>query len=214
MSDLIVIAFPDDASAFRARAEFVALQKDYLIEMEDVVVVTRSSEGQVQLHQAVNMTAAGAMGGTLWGTLVGMLFLNPLLGAAVGAGAGALSGALTDLGIPDGFLREVGGTLDGGGAAVAVLLRKFTADRAIGRLEGLGGRILQTSLPHDVEERLRQGLEGARIADASAPAPTVPPVATEDSAAAPAPGLAGAPGQAPAAAGAIPGTSHSASTEP
>ena len=50
MSDLIVIAFPDDATAFEARAEFVRLQKDYLIQMEDVVVVTRGEDGQVQLH--------------------------------------------------------------------------------------------------------------------------------------------------------------------
>lgn len=196
MSDLIVIAFPDDASAFRARAEFAALQREYLVEMEDVVVVTRSSEGQVQLHQAVNMTAAGAVGGTLWGTLVGLLFLNPLLGAAVGAGAGALSGALTDLGIEDGFLREVGGSLDQGGAALAVLLRKFTADRVLDRLGSLGGRVLQTSLPADLEARLRQRLEGG------------PEVGS-----APPPGPAGAPGGAPAAASAVPG-GGAAGTEP
>ncbi|TNC72460.1 DUF1269 domain-containing protein [Rubellimicrobium roseum] len=209
MSDLIVIAFPDDASAFRARAEFVSLQKDYLVEMEDVVVVTRSAEGQVQLHQAVNMTAAGAMGGTLWGTLVGLLFLNPLLGAAVGAGAGALSGSLTDLGIDDDFLREVGGSLESGGAALAVLLRKFTADRALDRLGGLGGRVLQTSLPQDLEERLRARLSGS----ASPTTPPPPPVSpTEDSmAAAPAPALGGAPAAAPAAA--VPGPSGGAMTE-
>ncbi len=208
MSDLIVIAFPDDASAFRARAEFVSLQRDYLVEMEDVVVVTRSATGQVQLHQAVNMTAAGAVGGTLWGTLVGLLFLNPLLGAAVGAGAGALSGALTDLGIDDGFLRDVGGTLDSGGAALAVLLRKFTADRVIDRLTPMGGRVLQTSLPHDLEERLRRHVEGTESPS------TVSLGTTEDTAAAPPPGLGNAPGGAPAAASAIPGTSHSATTEP
>ena len=210
MSDLIVIAFPDDAAAFRARAEFVRLQKDYLVEMEDVVVVTRSPEGQVQLHQAVNMTAAGAMGGTLWGTLIGMLFLNPLLGAAVGAASGAVGGALTDLGIDDGFLREVGGTLDQGGAALAVLLRKMTADRVIDRLGALGGRILQTSLPADIEARLRARLEGTPAETPSTAAPHVP---TESSAAAPAPGLAGAPAAAPAAATALPGTDR-AGTEP
>ncbi len=213
MSDLLVIAFPDDAAAFRARAQFVSLQREYLVEMEDVVVVTRSEAGQVQLHQAVNMTAAGAMGGTLWGTLVGLLFLNPLLGAAVGAGAGALSGAMTDLGIEDRFLREVGGSLDQGGAALAVLLRKFTADRVIDRLGDLGGRVLQTSLPTDVEERLRRRLEGGG-SDMTPATTSLPHLPTEDTAAAPAPGLGNAPGLAPGAAGAIPGTSHSASTEP
>jgi uncharacterized membrane protein len=210
MSDLIVIAFPDAASAFRARAEFLDLQRDYLVEMEDVVVVTRSGDGQVQLHQAVNMTAAGAMGGTLWGTLIGMLFLNPLLGAAVGAASGALGGALTDLGIEDPFLRDVGGSLDGGGAALAVLLRKFTADRVIDRLQPMGGHILQTSLPHDIEARLRDRLEGRPPA---APLASVPHQPSESTAAAPAPGLGGAPGATPAGVAVTPNEDPRASTE-
>ncbi|WP_210528401.1 DUF1269 domain-containing protein [Rubellimicrobium arenae] len=195
MSDLIVIGFPDDTSAFRARAEFVQLQKDYLVDMEDVVVVTRSMDGQVQLHQAVNMTAAGAMGGTLWGTMIGLLFLNPLLGAAAGAAAGALSGALTDLGIEDDFLREVGSTLDSGGAALAVLLRKFTADRVIDRLGSLGGRVLQTSLPQDLEERLRTRLSLGTPHPTPAQPATTP---TDLESAAPAPALGGAPSGATA----------------
>ncbi len=101
MSDLVIVAFPDEATAFEARAELVRLQKEYLIEMEDAVVVTRDETGDVRLHQAVNMTAAGAVGGTMWGALIGLIFLNPLLGAAAGAGAGALSGAFTDVGIKD-----------------------------------------------------------------------------------------------------------------
>ncbi|HVG47354.1 MAG TPA: DUF1269 domain-containing protein [Rubellimicrobium sp.] len=212
MSDLIVIAFPDAAAAFRARAEFIDLQRDYLVEMEDVVVVTRSDTGEVQLHQAVNMTAAGAMGGTLWGTLIGMLFLNPLLGAAVGAASGAVGGALTDLGIQDDFLRDVGGSLDQGGAALAVLLRKFTADRVIDRLQPMGGRILQTSLPHDIESRLRARLEGGTDAT-HATAASVPHLPSESTAAAPAPGLGGAPGAGPAGAAATPNADPRASTE-
>lgn len=61
-------------------------QKDYLIEMEDVVVVTKDEKDRVKLHQAVNLTASGAVGGSFWGMLIGFLFLNPLAGAAIGAG--------------------------------------------------------------------------------------------------------------------------------
>jgi uncharacterized membrane protein len=214
MSDLIVIAFPDEASAFRARAEFVALQKDYLVEMEDVVVVTRSETGEVKLHQAVNVTAAGAMGGTIWGTLVGLLFLNPLLGAAVGAGAGALSGALTDLGIDDAFLREVGGSLDQGGAALAVLLHKMTADRVLDRIAGMGGRVIQTSLPGDVEARLRERMEGGLHHPPAMPPPAAAAAPAPDSAGAPPVGLAGAPAAAPAPVGATPHGQSGVVTEP
>ncbi len=92
MSDLVVISFDDEHTAFEMRAELVKLQKEYLIEMEDVVVVTKDDKGKVKLHQAVNLTAAGAVGGTFWGMLIGMIFLNPLVGAAGGAGAGEVSG--------------------------------------------------------------------------------------------------------------------------
>ena len=97
MSNLVVIGFDDGHTAFEMRAALAKMQKEYLIEMEDVVVVTKDQDGKVNLHQAANLTAAGAVGGGFWGMLIGMIFLNPLLGAAVGAGAGALSGKLTDI---------------------------------------------------------------------------------------------------------------------
>ncbi len=157
MSDLIVVAFDDEATAFELRAALVKLQKEYLIEMEDAVVVTKSADGKVALHQAVNLTATGAVGGGMWGALVGLLFLNPLLGAAVGAGAGAISGKLTDIGINDQVMKDIGATLTNGGAAVCVLVRKVTGDKV---LEGLAsfkhkGRVLQTSLSKEQEDKLK-----------------------------------------------------------
>jgi uncharacterized membrane protein len=77
MSNLIVIGFNNEADAFEMRAALAKLQSQYLIEMEDAVVVTRDAKGKVQLHQAVNLTAAGAASGGFWGMLIGMLFLNP-----------------------------------------------------------------------------------------------------------------------------------------
>ena len=97
MSNLVVIGFDDEYKAIEMRAALSKMQKEYLIEMEDVVVVTKNEKGKVKLHQAVNLTAAGTVGGGFWGMLIGMIFLNPLIGAAVGAGAGAVSGALSDI---------------------------------------------------------------------------------------------------------------------
>jgi uncharacterized membrane protein len=161
MADLVAVAFDDETTAFALRAELAKLQKEYLIAMEDVVVVTRDAEGKVKLHQAVNMTAAGAAGGGFWGMLIGLVFLNPLLGAAVGAGAGALSGYLTDLGIDDKFMTELGESLPKGGSALFALVKKATGDKVLERLEPFRGkgRILKTSLSKDSEEALREALE-------------------------------------------------------
>jgi uncharacterized membrane protein len=133
------------------------LQKEYLIEMEDVVVVTKDDKGKVKLHQAVNLTAVGAVGGGFWGKLIGTLFLNPLLGAAIGAGA--LSGKLRDLGISDEFMKELGETFQPGTSALFVLVRKATPDKVLEELKGFKGKVLKTSLTKDKEEELRQVLE-------------------------------------------------------
>ena len=158
MSNLVVIGFDDEHTAFKMRAELVKLQKEYLIDMEDVVVVTKDDKGKAKLHQAVNLTAAGAAGGTFWGMLIGMIFFNPLLGAAVGAGAGALSGKFSDIGIDDKFIKELGETITPGTSAIFVLVRKATPDKVLEALKGFGGTVLKTSLTADKEDTLKAAL--------------------------------------------------------
>jgi uncharacterized membrane protein len=162
MSDLVVISFPDEQTAFELRAELTRLQKEYLIDMEDVVVVTKDDKGKVKLHQAVSLTAMGAVGGGFWGMLIGMLFLNPLLGAAVGAGAGALSGKLSDIGVNDDFMKQLAESFKPGCAAVFVLVRKATGDKVMEELKAFHGKgkVLKTSLNKDEEAALREVLEG------------------------------------------------------
>ena len=101
MSNLVVIGYDDPFKAEEVRLKLRKMQKDYLIDLEDAVVAVKNEKGKVKLHQALNLTAAGAVGGGFWGSLIGLIFLNPLLGAAVGAAAGAVSGALTDVGVDD-----------------------------------------------------------------------------------------------------------------
>ncbi len=162
MSDLVVISFPQEQLAFEMRAELAKLQKEYLIDMEDVVVVTKDDAGKVKLHQAVSLTAMGAVGGGFWGMLIGMLFLNPLLGAAVGASAGALSGKLTDIGVNDEFMKELANSFKPGCSAIFILVRKATADKVLEALKPFHGKgkVLQTSLTKDEETELRKVIEG------------------------------------------------------
>ena len=160
MSNLFVIGFDNEATAFTMRAELIKMQKEYLLEMEDVVVVTKDEKDQVKLHQAVNLTASGAVGGSFWGLLIGMLFLNPLAGAVVGAGAGAISGKLADVGINDKFMKDLGETLTPDTSALFVLVRKATSDKVLEGLKEFKGTIIQTSLTKSKEDELRKVLEG------------------------------------------------------
>jgi len=163
MSDLVVIEFDNEVTAFDLRAELAKMQQEYLIEMDDVVVVTKNEKGKVKLHQAHNLTAAGAVSGSFWGMLIGMVFLNPLLGAAVGAGAGALSGKLQDIGISNDFIKELAANLTNGTSALFVLVRKATGEKVLERLKqkGFKGKVLQTSLSVETEDDLRKVLEAS-----------------------------------------------------
>lgn len=161
MSDLVAIVFGDETTAFEVRTELVKMQKEYLIEMEDAVVVTKDAEGKAKLHQATNLTAAGAVGGGFWGMLIGLLFLNPLVGAAAGAAGGAIAGRLTDIGISDKMMKELAESFKPGTAALFVLIKKVTADKVLERLKPFAGKgtVFKTSLNKDDEAALRQALE-------------------------------------------------------
>jgi uncharacterized membrane protein len=161
MSDLIVVVFKDETTGFEMRAALARLQKEYLIEMEDAVVVTKDANGKVKLHQAMNLTAAGAVGGGFWGMLIGMIFLNPLLGLAMGSGAGALSGKLSDVGISDQMMKDMVASFTPGSSALFVLVRKVTSDKVLeGMKEFAGkGKVLKTSLRKDTEDALQKVLE-------------------------------------------------------
>jgi uncharacterized membrane protein len=106
MSSLVVIGYDDIFKAEEVRLSLIKMQRDYLIDLEDAVVAVKDPAGKVKLHQAINLTAAGAASGGFWGALVGLIFLNPLLGLAVGAGTGAVAGALSDVGINDNFMKN------------------------------------------------------------------------------------------------------------
>jgi uncharacterized membrane protein len=161
MSNLVVVVFNDETTAFDVRAALAKMQKEYLIQMEDAVVVTKDAEGKTKLHQAVNLTASGAVGGTFWGMLVGLIFLNPLLGAAAGAAGGALAGKLTDIGVNDQMMKEMAASFTPGSSALFVLVRKVTGDKVLEGLKEFAGKgkVFQTSLAKDDEDALRAILE-------------------------------------------------------
>src|SRR5690606_15998834 len=154
MSTLVAVVFDDQTTAFDMRNALLKMQKEYLIEMEDSVVVTRNEKGKTKLDQIVNLTSAGAVGGGFWGLLIGLIFLNPLLGAAVGAAAGAVSGRFADLGLDDKMMKELGQSLKPGSSALFVLVRRATVDKVLEGLKEFAGkgRVFRTSLAKDEEE--------------------------------------------------------------
>ncbi|GGT40965.1 DUF1269 domain-containing protein [Streptomyces atratus] len=162
MSNLFVIAYDDLATADRVRDKLLSMNREHLVELEDVVVVERrEKDGKIKLHQAVNHVGNGAAGGALWGSVIGLLFLVPFLGAAVGAAAGAAGGSAVDTGVNDDFMKELSANLRPGAAAVFVLVRKSARDKVIPEIVKFGGQLVQTSLSKEDETHLREMVKEA-----------------------------------------------------
>ncbi|ALA19109.1 MULTISPECIES: DUF1269 domain-containing protein [Chelatococcus] len=168
MSDLVFIAFPTEQKAEEVRQRVLALQREYLIELGDAVVVVKDDKGQIKLNQMLNLTAAGAASGALWGALVGLIFLAPLLGSAIGAASGALGGKLSDVGINDQFMKDAADALQPNTAGLFLLIRKMTTDKVLADLRGIGGTLMRTSFDETKEAALREAL--AACAEAAPPA--------------------------------------------
>ena len=158
MSNLVVVSYPNEYQAEEVRLRLLRMQKEYLVDLEDAAIAVRKENGKVKLRQLYSLTGATAISGGFWGLLVGLIFLNPLLGAAVGAGAGAVSGALADVGVNDNFMKQLAAQLKPGGSMLFILFRSISLDKALAELEGTGGTIIQTSLSHEDEDRLRTAL--------------------------------------------------------
>jgi uncharacterized membrane protein len=155
VSELVVVAFDNETGAAEMRDTLVELQKQKLVTLDDAAVVVRKLDGRVKVKQAVNLVGTGALGGAFWGMLIGLLFWMPWMGMAVGALSGALGGALDDHGVNDGFIREVGNTIQPGHSALFLLIREATPDKLMDELKQFNGKILQTSLSKEDEARLR-----------------------------------------------------------
>jgi uncharacterized membrane protein len=162
MATFVVIDYESEVKAEEVRLALLKMQKEYLIDLADAVVVVRDNKGKVRLRQMYNLTAAGAISGGFWGALIGLIFLNPLFGMAVGAAAGAVSGALRDVGIDDNFMKNLGQTLKPGTAALCVLIRQMTPDKVVEEIQKFGGTLIQTNLCHENEAKLREALASAQ----------------------------------------------------
>ena len=161
MSELIVIGYDDHDQAQAAYEQVLSLQRDYVVTLNGLAVVTVDADGKKHVDTPGRLVGVSAGSGALWGTLLGLLFLAPGIGLLLGGALGALSGKLGQKGIDDQFRQRVESMLSPGKAAVVVMASKITEDKFGAALQPYGGTILQTSLSEADERELASDLAGS-----------------------------------------------------
>jgi len=166
MADLVVIGYPDEATARSVQAKVEQLQKDAIVD-GTAAVVSRTIDGRIHVETPLEAVGSGAAAGALWGGLLGLLFFVPIGGLIAGGILGALMGKLAESGIDDEFRSRVQQVVKPGGSAVVLIFSSLAPDKALAALAPYGGEILQTSLSREVEAEIQGALDGARATPAA-----------------------------------------------
>jgi len=173
VADLVVVAFDNQTGAAEMRDALVDLQEQRLVSLYDAAVVVWQLDGDVRVTQAANLMKADALDGAFWGMLGEIMFGlppeplarpparspargYPLPRAQSVRASDAMGDALLDVGVGDGFVREVGRAIKPGHSALFLLVREATPDRLLAELKQFNGKILQTSLSQEAEARLKE----------------------------------------------------------
>jgi uncharacterized membrane protein len=165
MSDLIAVAFNDEFKAERVRLDLLQMQHEHLVDLEEAAVLVHKKDGKVKLHHVTHFTVPVALGGGFVGCLIGLMVINPalaLLGLVTGAGLGAVIGSLKEVGIDEKFMQDLGFHLKPGTSALFIVAKKAKPKAILEELRKFGGKVLQTSLKHDDEDKLRAALDAAK----------------------------------------------------
>ncbi|MFG2332712.1 DUF1269 domain-containing protein [Streptomyces sp. NPDC048604] len=160
MAELIIIGYDDPDVAGKAFDTVQELQRDYVVHLTGLAVVSVDEDGGTHVDSASRIVGVSAASGALWGAIFGVLFLVPGLGLLTGAALGGLVGKLSKSGVDEQFRRQVGELLRPGSAAVVVMATKVTDDKFAAAMQQHGGTVLKTSLSGADEKELADQLAG------------------------------------------------------
>jgi uncharacterized membrane protein len=185
MSQLIVVGFKQDMyRASEVLNKLTALNDDWVVDLHDAVAVYRDYSGKLRVDQSYQMTTGqGAGWGAFWGSLIGATLAIPftagasgavlagtLAAGALGGGAlGATGGAIDadwwkeEFGIPDEFVKGIGGMVREGDSAILAVLRSADPVYVAEQFRGYGGTVLQTTLTGEQSDKVQAVLDGRQV---------------------------------------------------
>ncbi len=162
MADLVVIGYPDEATADKAYEVVIQLEHDLIMHVHGAAVVVKHPDGQTKMVTKTGSTSSGALIGGFLGLLLGMLFLFPVGGLILGGIWGAFMGTMSGWGIRDDFRQRTQDVLKPGTAALVLFLEKWTEDKALAALAPFGGEVIKTSLSDDATAEINAALDADR----------------------------------------------------
>jgi len=157
MSDLIVIGFDTEEEGLAALRTLRSLEKEAGPGLEHTAVISKDPDGKTHVKgEMASGTESGAVVGAILGPMLAFMF--PVVGLVGGAIVGELVGRSVRPGVDAAFVKEVTQQTKPGTAALFALVKSGSADSIAAGLRQYHGRVIQTTLPDEFEEALRDAL--------------------------------------------------------
>lgn len=157
MSDIIVVGFDREEDGLAALRSLRSLEKESGLHLEDTAVISKDPDGSVHVkNEMASGTEEGAVVGAILGGVLTVVF--PIAGIVGGAAIGGLVGRSWKHGIDGAFVKEVGEQLQPGTSALFAQVTSGSAAAIEAAFRPFEGKVIQTSLPPDFEDGLRDAL--------------------------------------------------------
>jgi uncharacterized membrane protein len=151
VTDLIVLAFANEANATKMRGKLLELKEEgRLIELADAVFVVRKPAGKMTVKREVRLVGSNASQGLLLDFVFWMFYQEMAASAATNTSTN-LQGYI---GLDDKFVKEISRIMERCQGALFLLTAKFSENRVMDQLQDFNATILKKSLSKEDEATL------------------------------------------------------------
>jgi len=167
MSKLIALVFDDPYKADEARAALFRMEGEGLLDIDETAVVVRKDGEKVRITQDTNIVSKTQQTGHLIGILAANL-TGTMPFILAGTIAGKIFGNLIDNGVTNSFISKVKKELEPGKSALLICAKADAEQRKRidERLVQFNPKVLDSDLPEELEQEIKNSLEQAQKASA------------------------------------------------
>lgn len=158
-SEIVALMFDGQDTAEGMLENFLKMQEEGNIELEDAVVASRGPGTHVEIKQTKSITGKYSLRGSGVGLLAGILLGGPIGGLVGGAAVGAIAGKMKDLGIDDTFIKDTSKALGPNTSAIFLMVKEANAEAVLKLLKPYKAIVLSSTLSEDKEAQLRKVLD-------------------------------------------------------
>ena len=145
MSELVVVSFDGKFKADEVLLNLLKLEQEYLLDLEDAIVVIKDAESNIKVKPTFDLVAPGSLKQEPWGGLFSAVLFHQRLSLSTGV-------------LDNDFVQKVEQALKPNSSAIFLLVNYANLDEILAALPKIGGKLIRTTLSNQDESKLRSAL--------------------------------------------------------